>query len=257
MKKFLLCAAVAALPFISMGAESCCSTGAAEKLTFYRPAKANGKAVIICPGGGYDHHSFEWEGTRVGEWLSANGYTCAVLKYRFPKGESNIPTDDSKAAICYLRCHADSLGIDPHKIGIMGFSAGGHLAASTATLADSASRPDFQVLIYPVISMEEGVTHAGSRRNLIGENPSKELEERYSADKQVTSTTPPAIIVLSADDRAVPPENSLRYFNALNANKVPVEMHIYPVGGHGWGMRNTVYFMPQWQSEVLNWLNRQ
>lgn len=228
----------------------------AGQLTIYRPAQPNGKALVVCPGGGYDHHAMEHEGTRVGEWLSGEGYSCAVLNYRLPGGKSNIPTDDSRAAIRYLRAHADSLGIDAHKVGIMGFSAGGHLAASTSTLSDSLSRPDFQVLIYPVISMDEGVTHAGSRRNLIGKNPSQIMIDRFSADRQVSPTTPPAIIVLSADDTAVPPENSLRMFKALKANNVPVEMHIYPVGGHGWGMRDRVYFKPQWQAEVISWLNR-
>lgn len=251
MKKFLLCAAIAALPFIATGADH-----GSKELNIYSPAAPNGKALVVCPGGGYDHHSLEWEGSRVGQWLSDNGYTVAVLKYRLPAGESNIPSDDSREAITFLRSHADSLGIDPSKVGIMGFSAGGHLAATTATLSDSLSRPDFQVLIYPVITMENGITHAGSRRNLIGEDAPQELVDRYSLEKQVTATTPPAIIILSADDTAVPPENSLRYFKALIANKVPAEMHIYPTGGHGWGMRDKVYFRDQWQSELLAWLNR-
>ncbi len=225
-----------------------------EQLTIYRPAAPNDKALVVCPGGGYDHHAMEWEGTRVGEWLSDNGYTCVVLKYRFPDGKSNVPTDDSRAAVRYLRSHDDSLGIDAGKVGIMGFSAGGHLAASTSTLADSISRPDFQVLMYPVISMEEGVTHGGSRKNLIGREPSQILVDRYSADKQVGPDTPRAIMILSADDKVVIPENSLRYFNALISNNVPVEMHIYPTGGHGWGMRDRVPFKAQWQDELLKWL---
>lgn len=253
MKKYLM-AAIAALFAIAMPLSTTAQTDIKDRLTVYTPAEPNGKALVVCPGGGYDHHAMEHEGSMVGEWLASQGYTCAVLKYRLPAGEYAVPSDDSRAAVRYLRDNAEALHIDPAKVGIMGFSAGGHLAATTATLADSASRPDFQVLMYPVISMEQGVTHAGSRRNLIGENPSPDLVDRYSLDRQVTAATPAAIIILSADDGAVIPENSLRYFKALTAHKVPVEMHIYPTGGHGWGMRDRVPFKALWQAELLNWL---
>ena len=196
------------------------------------------------------------EGTDVADWLSGIGYTCAVLKYRFPEGHCTLPSDDSRNAIRYLRINATSLGINPDSIGIMGFSAGGHLAATTAVLGDDLSRPDFQILMYPVISMADGVTHWGSRKNLLGENPSGLLVDRYSLENHVDAKTPPAIIMLSADDDVVNPQNSLHFFEALRKNGVPASIFVYPSGGHGWGMRDSFAYKTQWTSELENWLEK-
>lgn len=222
----------------------------ASSIYVYRPENPNGKAVVICPGGGYAMKAMDHEGHQVARWLADEGFVCAVLDYRLPGGRSDVPLADVSKAVTMLRLQAA-------KVGVMGFSAGGHLAASCATLADAPGRPDFQVLMYPVISMDEAITHRGTRLNLIGESPDSSLVSRFSLEEQVDSATPPAIMILSADDRAVPPENSLRYFRALRANAVPVEMHVYPTGGHGWGMNSTFLYKPQWQAELLAWLNRQ
>lgn len=227
-----------------------------EALTIIRPQTPNGKAILICPGGGYEHLAMQHEGTDVADWLSDIGYTCAVLKYRFPEGHCTLPSDDSRNAIRYLRINATSLGINPDSIGIMGFSAGGHLAATTAVLSDDLTRPDFQILMYPVISMADGVTHWGSRKNLLGENPSGLLVDRYSLENNVDAKTPPAIIILSADDDVVNPRNSLNFFEALRKNGVPASMFVYPSGGHGWGMRDSFAYKTQWTSELKNWLEK-
>lgn len=229
----------------------------AEALTIVSPAKSRSRcAVLICPGGGYEHLAMEHEGTDVAHWLADNGYTAAVLRYRFPEGNATVPTDDSRDAIRYLRSKADSLGIDPDSIGIMGFSAGGHLAASTSVLADPASRPAFQILMYPVISMEGDVTHWGSRNNLLGREPSELVVDRYSAERNVTPSTPEAIIILAGDDDVVNPDNSIRYYQALRRAGVPATMMIYPEGGHGWGMRDSFGYKKQWNAELLRWLEK-
>lgn len=225
-----------------------------ETLTIYRPEKPNGIAVLICPGGGYGKLAMDHEGRDVARWLGDKGYTCGVLKYHLPAGHNTVPISDSQAAMRYLRENASRLGISGDSIGIMGFSAGGHLAASTATLSDSLSRPNFQILIYPVISMDPTITHKGSRNNLIGLNPEPELVERYSADRNVDENTPPAIIVLSADDKTVDPENSLRYFKALRRNGIPASMFIYPTGKHGWGMKENFRYKREWKMELEKWL---
>lgn len=227
-----------------------------EALTIIRPQYPNGKAILICPGGGYEHLAMQHEGTDVADWLSGNGFTCAVLKYRFPEGHCTIPSDDSRDAIRYLRMNASILGINPDSIGIMGFSAGGHLAATTAVLSDDFSRPNYQILMYPVISMSDDITHWGSRKQLLGENPSDLLVERYSLERNIDGNTPPAIIILSADDDVVNPRNSLDYFEALRKNRVPVSMFVYPSGGHGWGMSDTFDYKAQWTSELENWLEK-
>ena len=226
----------------------------AKSLTIFRPLKPNGKAIVICPGGGYEHLAIEHEGTDVARWLADKGYLCAVLKYRFPNGQCTLPSDDSRRAIRFVRRNAEKFGIFPDFIGIMGFSAGGHLAATTATLSDAQSRPDFQILMYPVISMSPEITHWGSRNNLLGKNASTLLVERYSLEENVDKDTPPAIIILAGDDNVVNPENSIRYYKALRKNDVPASMFIYPEGGHGWGMRDSFGYKKQWMQELEKWL---
>jgi pectinesterase len=238
-------------------------------LTVFKPAKPNGKAVIICPGGGYAILAFDKEGTRVAEELNRWGITAFVLKNRLPDDTINIdknlaPLQDAQQAIRFVRSNAKVFGIDKNKIGIMGFSAGGHLASTAAThftfKADASNtdtvsvRPDFAILIYPVISFDSTITHKGSRNNLVGANATKEKTDFFSNELQVTSATPPSFLVHAGDDGAVPVENSLRYYQACIKNKVPVELHLYPKGGHGFGMNNKTTD-DNWLERLRNWLN--
>lgn len=200
----------------------------------YLPENRNGQMIVVCPGGGYANCSGANEGTRVGDWFSRRGISVCVVLYRMPNGHDKVPLTDVQNAFRYCRAHAEEWGID--QIGVMGFSAGGHLAASASTLfTDAVTRPDFSVLVYPVISFDEFVTHAGTRLNLVGAKPTKQMVEYYSLDNRVSTDTPPTILLLSADDRAVPPENSLRYFRAMQKKGVSGELHIFTNGGHGWG----------------------
>ena len=174
---------------------------------------------------------------------------------RIANGHNEIPLSDAEQAIRLVRKHAGEWGVNPNRIGIMGASAGGHLAASLATLYGSdATRPDFQILFYPVISMLKGVTHSGSRQNLIGETPPAELEQKYSLERQVSPKTPQAFIMLSADDATVLPINGIGYFLALREQKVPATLHVYPTGGHGWGFRDSFTYKRQWTGELEKWL---
>lgn len=224
-------------------------------ITVYRPAKPNGMAIIMCPGGGYARLAMNHEGHDMAAWFMAQGITYAVLKYRMPNEHYEVPLSDAEQAIRLMRKHAKEWNINPNRIGIMGASAGGHLAASLATLYGSdATRPDFQILFYPVISMLKSVTHGGSRRNLLGENPSTELEQKYSLERQVSPKTPQAFIMLSADDGAVPPINGIGYFLSLREQKVPATLHVYPTGGHGWGFRDNFTYKRQWTDELEKWL---
>ena len=224
-------------------------------IAVYRPEKPNGMAIIMCPGGGYARLAMGHEGHDMAAWFTTQSITYVVLKYRMPNGHYEVPLSDAEQAIRIVRQHAAEWNMNPHRIGIMGASAGGHLAASLATLYSSQeTRPDFQVLFYPVISMKEGVTHAGSRVNLIGEKPSAELEKKYSLEQQVNAQTPQAFIMLSSDDGAVPPANSLGYYEALLKNHVPATLHAYPIGGHGWGFRDNFTYKRQWTGELEKWL---
>lgn len=224
-------------------------------ITVYRPAKPNGMAIIMCPGGGYARLAMRHEGHDMAPWFTTQGITYIVLKYRMPNGHKEVPLSDAEQAIRIVRSHAGEWGIHPNRVGIMGASAGGHLAASLATLYSSdETRPDFQILFYPVISMVQGITHAGSRTNLLGENPSAELEQKYSLERQVSARTPQAFIMLSGDDGAVPPINGIGYYLALQDRKVPATMHVYPTGGHGWGFRDNFTYKRQWTGELEKWL---
>lgn len=233
-------------------------------LTVYRPEKANGTALVICPGGGYGGHAIEPEGHGIARWLNSHGITGAVLQYRLPKGRHAVPLLDAQRAIRTVRAKAAEWDLNPGRIGIIGFSAGGHLASTAATHFDEgekgakdsvdrvSSRPDFAILVYPVISMgEQG--HAGSRRNLLGENPSPELIERYSNDKQVTDRTPPTFLAHPLDDKVVPPVNSQLFYDALQAHKVPGKYLELPSGGHGLnGYKGASW--DAWQKQSLEWL---
>ncbi|MCB0542952.1 MAG: alpha/beta hydrolase [Saprospiraceae bacterium] len=237
-------------------------------LTIYQAATPNGKAVIICPGGGYRGTAIDKEGFLVAQTLAADSITAFVLKYRIPNDSTNIdkslaPLQDAQQAIRYVRRNAGRYGVDASRIGIMGFSAGGHLAASAATrfqtLADPTEqdsisvRPDFAILIYPVISFTDTLMHRGSRENLLGKYPSEAEIMLCSAEKQVDPSTPPTFLVHAADDRAVPVGNSIAYYTACVENGVAAEMHLYPRGGHGFGLFNTTT-PDNWMDRLKNWL---
>ena len=229
--------------------------------------KQNQTAVVILPGGGYSHLAFDKEGTKVAEWLNTLGIAAFVLKYRLPNdlimtNKVVGPLQDAQEAIRIVRLNSKIWNIDPAKIGIMGFSAGGHLASTLATHYDErvyetsskiSARPDFSLLIYPVISMQNDITHKGSQTNLLGENPSQQDIDFYSNEKKVTPQTPPAFLVHATDDGAVMAENSVNYYLALKKNGVTAELHLYEKGGHGFGLgvNDTSKF---WTKACEEWL---
>lgn len=221
-------------------------------LTVYVAKNSNGKAIVACPGGGYVHLAMDHEGHDMAAWFNAQGITYAVLKYRMPNEHHEVPLSDALQAIRFVREHAEEWNIE--KVGIMGSSAGGHLASTAATHYTDDSRPDFQILFYPVISMDLSICHKGSRERLIGKTPTDELVQLYSNELQVSAQTPPAFIMHSSDDRVVPVENSLRYYQALVKNKVPASLHCYPTGGHGWGYNDNFKYKRQWTGELEKWL---
>lgn len=224
-------------------------------ITVYTPKSPTGKTVLMCPGGGYSHQASAHEGHDMADWFNAQGITYAVLKYRLPYGDNTIPLADAEQAMRILRKYAEVLGVNPSQIGIAGASAGGHLASTLAThYSSKETRPDFQILFYPVVSMDADKTHMGSRKNLLGESPSDQLVKLYSNELQVTPDTPMAFIMLSSDDGAVPPANSIDYYTALLTNKVKASLHAYPSGGHGWGFRDKFPFKHQWTGELEKWL---
>lgn len=225
-------------------------------------------AVVICPGGGYGGQAMDHEGLQVGKWMQAHGIAGFVLRYRCGGGKNQqpVPLQDVQRAIRTVRSRAAEWGIDPERIGILGFSAGGHLASTAATMGDDgdhaakdpidkvSSRPAFAVLVYPVISMEEGVTHGGSRQNLLGKDASKELAEEWSTWRRVTDKTPPTFLVHASDDNAVPVKNSLLFYQALVDHKIPAELHVYEVGGHGFGMLRGDRPADKWPEQLEPWL---
>ena len=224
-------------------------------ITVYRAENPNGMAVIMCPGGGYARLAMNHEGHDMAPWFNTQGITYVVLKYRMPNGHKEVPFSDVEQAIRLVRQHAAEWNINPAKVGIMGASAGGHLASTLAThYTSKEARPDFQILLYPVITMDANFTHTGSRENLITKNPSADLIAKYSNELQVNAQTPQAFIALSSDDKAVLPQNSINYYLALLKHNVPVTMHIYPTGGHGWGFRDNFTYKRQWTDELEKWL---
>ncbi len=241
------------------------------QLFVYLPPKekASGTAIVICPGGGYGVLAIDHEGHDIAKWVSTLGIAGIVLKYRLPsdaimKDKRIGPLQDVQEAIRITRHNSVRWNIDPMKVGVMGFSAGGHLAATASTLFDNSvcdgdgtsPRPDFSILLYPVISMDQKITHEGSRKNLLGEHPSSYDVSHFSAEKQVTEKTPPAFIALSADDKAVSTKNSLQYFEALNKHSIPVEMHIYESGGHGYGFATGKNTESGWPLALTHWLQK-
>ncbi len=218
--------------------------------------KATGRMVIALPGGGYSglamfHEGFDWA-----EWFLSKGIAYGVLKYRMPAGDHTIPFSDVQAAFALAKEQASEWNVHKEDIGIMGSSAGGHLASTYATHTKAEDKPAFQILLYPVITMDASFTHAGSRTNLLGENPSQELTDRFSNEKRVDASTPPAFIIFAADDKVVPPANGFRYAEALTRHGVPVTFLLYPTGGHGFGNRESFSYKAQFMEELTQWLAR-
>ena len=218
------------------------------------PELATGRAVVACPGGGYSGLAVNHEGYDWAPYFNKQGIALIVLKYRMPKGDRTLPISDAEAAMKMVRDSADVWNLNPNDIGIMGSSAGGHLASTIATHAPEALRPNFQILFYPVITMDKSFTHMGSHDNLLGKDASAELEKEFSNEKQVTKETPRAFIVYSDDDKVVPPANGVNYYLALNKKGVPSVLHIYPTGGHGWGIREDFLYKSEMQNELTSWL---
>ena len=239
----------------------------------YLPTKqiATGQAVVIFPGGGYGILAYDWEGTDFAKWLNSQGIAGIVVKYRLPISQSlinpkEVPLLDAQRALRLVRHHAEIWNIDPEKVGVMGFSAGGHLASTLSTqfsyelertkdkIDNISARPDFSILVYPVITFQDQYTHGGSRKNLLGEKPSQELIDRFSNEKNVNANTPPTFLVHAQDDLAVPVENSLLYYQALRANEVSASLHLYPSGGHGFAFGMGKGTVENWRLVLLDWI---
>lgn len=239
----------------------------------YLPTKkiATGQAVLICPGGGYAGLAYDWEGTDIAKWLNSKGVAGIVLKYRLPISKSVVtgkdaPLMDAQRAMRIIRNHAAEWNIDPTKLGVMGFSAGGHLASTLTMHHDNvlvkdydsldtlSAKPSFQILVYPVITFSPADRHNGSKENLIGKDATDELIHYYSSENHVTEETPPSFLIHSTDDKAVPVENSLLMYAALKEKNIPVEMHIYPYGGHGFALALGQGYLESWTDRLSDWL---
>jgi acetyl esterase/lipase len=243
--------------------------GHTPSITPYLPPKdkATGAAIVVCPGGGYGGLALDHEGDQIGRWLNSEGITAFILRYRHaPDYHHPIPLGDAKRAMRTVREQAAKWGIDPNRIGMLGFSAGGHLTATAGTQFDAgdakaedpiervSSRPDFLVLIYPVITFTEPYGHIGSRNNLIGASPDPAMIDALSAEKQVTNDTPPTFLISSGGDTVVPSENSVLFYLALRAHHVPAEMHIFQEGEHGYGLAKDDPSRSLWPTMCINWL---
>jgi acetyl esterase/lipase len=222
-------------------------------IAVFLPSKKNatGQAVVICPGGGYGILAYDWEGTDVAKWLNSKGITAIVLKYRLPNSKSNVvphqsPLMDAQRAIRMVRANADKWNINKDKIGIMGFSAGGHLASTAGTHFDNGNAGSTDTI--------DRLMHSGSRNSLIGNAPDEKLAKFYSAEFNITKETPPTFLVHATDDKAVPVENSLMIYQALKDNNIPTEMHIYPRGGHGFGLALGIPETESWPDRCVDWL---
>jgi acetyl esterase/lipase len=246
--------------------------GDIPSLTVYlaSPEKATGAAVVIYPGGGYGALAMDHEGHQIARWLNSLGVSGFIVKYRHRNSGAGyghpVPLLDAQRAIRIVRSRSQQWGIDPNRIGILGFSAGGHLASTAGTHFDTGNpdakdpidrvgcRPDFMILIYPVISLAESWTHNGSKKNLLGENPDPNLAELLSNEKQVTPQTPPTFLIHTDEDKAVPVENSIYFYLALRKAGVPSEMHIYLKGQHGFGLGKEGTAVADWPKRCAEWL---
>jgi len=243
-------------------------------LTIYLPPaeKATGAAIVICPGGGYGALATDHEGLQIGQWLNSFGVAGFMVKYRHRNTGAGYghpaPLQDAQRAVRIVRSRGKEWGVDPNRIGILGFSAGGHLASSAITHFNESfyeakdkidrvsPRPDFAVLVYPVISLTESFTHVGSRKNLLGANPDPALVEKMSSEKQVTPQTPPTFLIATWEDKGVPAENSIYFYLALRQAKVPAEMHIFLKGPHGFGLGQKIEGTSAWPGLCEKWMER-
>jgi acetyl esterase/lipase len=212
-------------------------------------------AILICPGGGYGGLAIGHEGHDMAKWYVSQGFVAVVLKYRMPKGNHTIPLSDAEKAISTIRENAGKWNVDKTKVGVVGSSAGGHLAASLSNLATDENRPNFAILYYPVISFDDLITHGGSKSNLLGKDVANSaLVARYTLEKQVNEKTPKTLLLLSDDDKVVVPANSIRYYSALKEKEIPASMHIFPTGGHGWGFNTTFLYHEEVKTLIEKWL---
>lgn len=262
------------IPLWADGAPGAKGTEDGDKptLTIYLPEKEKetGAAVVICPGGGYGHLAMDHEGHQIAQWLNSFGVAGFILQYRHSRSGAGYghpaPLQDAQRAVRTVRARAKEWKVNPERIGIIGFSAGGHLASSAGThfqhrysdandsIDKVSCRPDFMILIYPVISFTEPCTHKGSRRNLLGDNPGNELVENMSNERQVTPETPPTLLVHGNDDKVVPSENSVLFYLALRKANVPAEMHIYENGRHGFGLGENFGPVSTWPTRCQDWM---
>ncbi|RMG70331.1 MAG: alpha/beta hydrolase [Bacteroidetes bacterium] len=230
-----------------------------------------GTGVVICPGGGYSVQAWDWEGTEMARWFNTQGVAAFVLRYRLPREteppcKDQVALADAQRALRLVRSRAEEWGLDPARVGIMGFSAGGHLASTAGTHFDAGDpaagdpveqescRPDFMILMYPVISMDTTIAHMGSRRNLIGDSPSPEQVRTFSNERMVTAETPPTLLIHADDDGGVVPENSVRFYLALRQAGVPAALHIYEKGGHGFAFGEGKGSVEAWRETALAWM---
>ena len=227
-------------------------------LTPYLPKNPTGLAVIVCPGGGYGALATDHEGHPVALWLNSQGITAFVLKYRLgPRYRHPAPLQDAQQAMRVVRKRAAEFKIDPNRLGIMGFSAGGHLASTAATHWGPSTRPDFAILGYPVVTFtNEAYVHKGSRRNLLGDPADSKLAEELSNELQVTRDTPPTFLFHTNEDAGVPPENSVLFYMACRKAGVPAEMHIYEKGPHGVSLAQADLALSSWPARLADWLRR-
>lgn len=240
------------------------------RLRVYRPRRPNGKAVLICGGGGYFRIQLWKESTPIAKWLQQNGYTAFELIYRLPNDgwDASVPFMDAQRAMKLVRSRADEFGIRPDRIGIMGFSAGGHLAGYTAlrpdhvlyeggdTIEAQSARPDFSVLLFPVVSLLKPYDTTRTRREIIGRDPSLAAQKAWSLDTHVTGSAPPMIIISAADDIITPPGHGIMLFQALTAKGAAAELHIFEQGGHGWGLGTDDQILSQWPTIFDNWIKK-
>ena len=217
--------------------------------------RATGRCIVICPGGGYSHLAMNHEGHDWAPFFNNMGIATVVLKYRMPHGVTQVPLEDAEEAMRLVRRNARQWNINADQVGIMGSSAGGHLASTLATRSRGDAAANFQILFYPVITMDPGFTHRGSHDNLLGKDAKKKTERDYSNDLQVTRVTPRAFITLSDDDHAVLPANGVNYYFECYRHDVPASLHVYPSGGHGWGIRNSFAYHLEMMQELRTWLN--
>ena len=216
--------------------------------------KATGQAVVICPGGGYAKLSMDQEGYLMAQWLAKNGIAAFVLEYRLPNGHKEVPLEDAVEAIRVVRKKAKKFNIDPAKVGIMGFSAGGHLAASASNIPPVKDRPNFSILFYPVVIANHYTSHVGSFRNLLGKGFVQADADEFSMEKLASEHTPPTILLLSDDDATVPAAGAAMYYAALRYHGVRAAMYIFPEGKHGWGNYDKFSYQKEWQHLLLRWL---